>query len=180
MRQEPFDPNGVAALLAWSHTLSSTTLPAVAGLFMSHAKSSPMISCHCVDAIAGQGLNGDRYALGEGFYSGKNGWGAPVTLIQKEAIDAVNFGQQANFRPEMLRRNILTVNIDLSLLLGRTFRCGKTVLRGVKPYPPCAHLAYLLGKPEVLKYFAHACGIGADIVEGGSIQVGDCIELADE
>ena len=139
-----------------------------------------MISCHGVDAIAGTGLSSDRYAIGQGYYSGQNGWGAQVTLIQKEALDAVNAGHQANFQAEMLRRNILTIHIDLSKLLGHTFRCGAAVLRGIRPYPPCAHLAYLLGKPDVLKFFAYSCGIGAEIVVGGSIQIGDPIELIDE
>ena len=77
----------------------------------------------------------------------------------------------------MMRRNIVTQNIKLDTLIGHEFRCGEAILRGTKPFPPCAHLAYLLGRKEVLKYFAYCGGIGADVVVDGSISVGDTLSI---
>ena len=123
------------------------------------------------------GLIGDRYFNKTGFYSNVEGWGAQVTLIQHEAIQAVNTGYAAEFTGSMLRRNIVTQNINLELLIGKTFSCGACILRGTKLFPPCMHLAELLGKPEVLKYFAYCGGIGADVISGEEIKVHDSITI---
>ena len=136
-----------------------------------------MVGVDSVRTVAGKGIDGDRYATGKGFYSNKEGWGANVTLIQAEAIAAVNKGHSTDFTGAMLRRNLVTSNVKLDTLIGRNFRCGTTVLRGAKPFPPCAHLAYLLGRHGVLKYFAYCGGSGATVVAGGQIRVGDRIEL---
>ena len=129
-------------------------LPMVLDLYIADAKGQPMVSVDVVHAVANRGLAGDRYFLGTGFYSNMNGWGANVTLIQSEAIAAVNLGHQAHFTAAMLRRNIVTGNVRLENLIGKHFGCGSAVLRGTKPFPPCRHLADLLGQREVLKYFA--------------------------
>ncbi|HEY2839160.1 MAG TPA: MOSC domain-containing protein [Pirellulales bacterium] len=138
-----------------------------------------MLGVQSVRAVANRGLVGDRYYLGTGFYSNIPGWGANVTLIQSEALAAINVGYEASFTGAMLRRNIITANLDLETLIGREFRCGDALLRGLRRFPPCTHLAHLLGRPEVLKYFAHCGGIGAAIVSDGEIEVTDRIELLD-
>ena len=130
-------------------------------------------------AIAGRGLEGDRYHSKTGFYSNREGWGAEVTLIQSEAIDAVNVGYSTDFDASILRRNLLTSNVKLDLLIGRNFRCGTAILRGTKPFPPCARLAYLTGRREVLKYFAYCGGIGATVIRTGTISVGADLEVID-
>jgi hypothetical protein len=152
-------------------------VPTVVGLYLAAAKAEPMLHQEVVEAVAQKGLIGDRYFLGTGYYSHQEGWGANVTLIQSEAIAAINVGHQSDFTAAMLRRNILTAEIDLTRLLDHDFRCGNAVLRGMKPYPPCAHLAFVLGRREVLKYFAYCGGIGAQVITGGRIQIGDRIEF---
>ncbi len=152
-------------------------VPAVSSLYITHAQALPMVCVDAVAAVMGRGLIGDRYYNQTGFYSNIAGWGAQVTLIQAEAIQAINSGHGAVFDGAMLRRNLVTRNIALEQLIGKTFRCGTAILRGTKPFPPCAHLAYLLGKPEVLKYFAHCGGIGAEVIASGEIQLDDRIEI---
>ena len=149
-------------------------------IFITHAAGKPMVSVESVSAIAEQGLEGDRYFLGNGFYSDKEGWGANVTLIESEAINAVNVGHSTDFTAAMLRRNLVTSGIRLNSLIGRDFHCGGAILHGTKPFPPCMHLAYLLGRSDVLKYFAYCSGIGARVVFGGQICAGDHIELIDK
>ena len=149
-------------------------------IYITDAAAKPMVAVDSVLALADQGLEGDRYCLGNGFYSDKEGWGANVTLIQSEAIDGVNVGHSTDFTGAMLRRNLVTSGIKLNLLIGRDFRCGEAILHGTKPFPPCTHLAYLLGRSDVLKYFAYCSGIGANVVSGGRIDVGDQIELLEE
>lgn len=152
-----------------------TSEPIVAEIYIAEAKCLPMINCESIMAVADRGLIGDRYYNKTGFYSNISGWGAQVTLIQEEAIQAVNSGHNSAFTGAMLRRNLVTKNIPLDRLIGKKFSCGDAVLRGIKPFPPCAHLAYLIGKHEVLKYFAYCGGIGAEVVVGGEIRVRDRI-----
>lgn len=147
--------------------------PIVTSLHIAPTGGAAMQSHEQVRAIANRGLEGDRYSLNTGYYSNKDGWGAQVTLIQSEAIEAVNRGYHIDFTGAMLRRNIVTQGIKLEDLIGRNFACGEAILFGVKPYPPCAHLAYLLGRPEVLKYFAYCGGIGASVIQAGLVKLGD-------
>ncbi len=147
----------------------------VEGLYLTHSKGEPLVSMECVTAEAEKGIVGDRYHLGTGFYSNQNGWGASVTLIESEAISAINAGHRAEYTGAMLRRNIVTSNVRLESLIGREFQCGAAVLRGLKPYPPCAHLALLLGRREILKYLAYCGGIGAEVISSGAIWVDDLI-----
>lgn len=152
-------------------------VPIVTGLYITDTKELPMVSVEAVTAISERGLVGDRYYNNTGFYSNVAGWGAQVTLIQQEAIDAVNSGYAGEFTGAMLRRNIVTQNVDLESLIGKTFYCGTSILRGTKSFPPCSHLTNLLGKPEVLKYFAYCGGIGADVLVDGEIKIHDSISI---
>ena len=153
--------------------------PRIECLYVTHGAGEPMCAVTSVCAIAERGLKGDRYCEGKGTYSAytDRGWGANVTLIQSEAIEAINQGHQTEFTGEMLRRNIVTSNIKLESLVGHHFRCGSATLKATKQFPPCAHLALLLDCREVLKYFAYCGGIGATVVAGGEFKVGDRIEV---
>ena len=149
----------------------------ITALYITPAKSQPLIDVAQVEAIAGRGLVGDRYYLGTGYYSGKPGWGANVSLLAAEAIDAVNAGHAQHFTGAMLRRNIVTRGIDVETLIGREFQLGTAVLRGLKRYPPCRHLAELCGAPELIRYLAYCGGIGAEVVASGVIAVGDEVTI---
>jgi MOSC domain-containing protein YiiM len=122
------------------------------------------------------GLAGDRYATGKGFYSGDTEWDAHVTLIQQEPFDELLAQHGLTVEPKCLRRNLITKNIGLSYLIGRDFQIGETVvLRGRKAWPPCAHIMKLTGIGEAINHLAKQCGIGADVLVGGTIRVGDSI-----
>jgi MOSC domain-containing protein YiiM len=124
--------------------------------------------------MAGVGLSGDRCATGSGFYSGKSEWDAHVTLIQREPFDLLAAEHGVRLDPEELRRNLITRGVNLAALVGREFRIGEqVVLRGRKPWPPCAHIVQLSGRIEIFKYLSKRCGIGADVLVGGTIRVGD-------
>ena len=61
--------------------------------------------------------------------------------------------------------------------IGKRFRIGdQVVLYGRKLWPPCKHIVELSGRPEIFKLrIAKKCGIGADVLVGGQIKVGDAI-----
>src|SRR5687767_2650475 len=95
-----------------------------------------------VKAIAGVGLEGDRYATRNGKYSDTPGTGREVTLVEREAIAAVR-ADGLDLADHETRRNLLTEGVPLNHLVGRTFRVGDVVLRGVRLAEPCSYLAGL-------------------------------------
>ncbi len=142
------------------------------GIFTSPNSGLPMIGHSHVRAIAHAGLEGDRYANQSGHYSGVKVWDAHVTLIQSESFVG------SDIVPEDLRRNLLTEKMDLNDLVGRPFQIGESVvLYGRKAWPPCFHIARQLHRKHVMKHFSDRGGIGADILKGGLIQVGDSISV---
>jgi MOSC domain-containing protein YiiM len=134
-----------------------------------------MATVDTVDAVAGRGLRGDRYFKGEGGPRRAPEPGREVTLIEQEAIE--NAAQEASidFHSTDSRRNIVTRGVDLNDLVGKEFRVGQAVLRGIELCEPCSHMIQLSGK-RVLRSLVHHGGIRADIVSDGLIQVGDPIE----
>jgi MOSC domain-containing protein YiiM len=136
----------------------------------------PMVSHEVIDVIANVGIAGDRYATGQGFYTGVSEWDAHVTLIQQEPFDILAAEHGVSIEPGELRRNLVTRGIDLDALIGRRFRIGgQAVLRGRKAWPPCAHIVKHSGRVEIFKFLARQCGIGADVLVSGTIRVGDPI-----
>lgn len=135
-----------------------------------------MDSHEVIDMIANVGIAGDRYATGQGFYSGVSEWDAHVTLIRQEPFDVLAAEHGVRMEPSELRRNLVTRGIDLDSLVGRRFRIGgQAVLRGRSVWPPCAHIVRHSGRTEIFKFLARQCGIGADVMVGGTIRVGDPI-----
>jgi MOSC domain-containing protein YiiM len=145
------------------------------GIFTALESVQPMGSHESIEVIPA-GLAGDRYATGKGFYSGDAEWDAHVTLIQQEAFDDLLAQRGMTVEPRELRRNLVTRNINLNWLIGRDFQIGESVvLRARKVWPPCLHIIKLTGKGEAINFLAKQCGIGADVVVGGTIRIGDPI-----
>jgi len=148
----------------------------LAGIYVVDTPGDPMQSVDEIKAVAGRGLEGDRYAEGEGTFSGNPGAGRQVTLIEREAVDAVVRDYGIELTPGDTRRNLVTEGVSLNHLVGREFRVGKVVLRGVRLSEPCAHLEKLT-RAGVRQALIHRGGLRADIIEGGSIKVGDAISV---
>lgn len=127
-----------------------------------------------VKAVAGAGLEGDRYFLGIGTFSKSPGAGREVTLIEVEAIEALDREKSISLHPGEARRNLVTRGVPLNHLVGREFKVGEARLRGVRLCEPCSHLEGLTSE-GVLTGLVHRGGLRADIISGGTIRVGDAI-----
>ncbi|MFT4040807.1 MAG: MOSC domain-containing protein [Thermomicrobiales bacterium] len=149
----------------------------VIAIHITSGASEPMQSLDRAEAIAGQGLSGDRYQTGSGFYSQTptTPGARELTLIAEEALNAVAVETGIEIPLHEHRRNITTRGIDVDALLGQQFRIGGALCEGVRACPPCNHLDELTGKP-LLKPLAQRGGLRARIVTGGEIRVGDRIE----
>ena len=138
---------------------------------------APMEARDAAQAVAGVGLGGDRYAEKNGKHSQTPGTGREITLVEREAIAAVR-ADGVELADHETRRNLLTEGVPLNHLVGATFRVGDVVLRGVRLAEPCAYLEGLT-RSGVRQALVHRGGLRAEIVEGGTIEVGDAIVLAD-
>jgi MOSC domain-containing protein len=127
-----------------------------------------------VDAIAGRGLEGDRYYEGGGTFFEERKPGQDLTLIEAEAIEGLASEDGIVLGPGESRRNVVTRGIGLNDLVGRRFAVGEVECVGRRLCDPCSHLQKLT-KPGVLKGLANRGGLRADIVRGGRLTVGDSV-----
>ena len=130
------------------------------------------------ELVAGRGIVGDRYYAETGTFSPD----APdadheLTLVAVEEISAFNAATGRSLSSGELRRNIVTRGVDLNAFVGREFLVGSVRVRGIRLCEPCSYLAGLVGS-EVLPALVHRAGLRAGIVEGGTIRVGDQLEVA--
>lgn len=123
-----------------------------------------------VEAIAGQGLRGDRYATGEGsFNKGKQG-NRQVTLINGA------FFEGSGFEYADSRRNIITMDVELMRLIGREFQIGRARFRGVKYCTPCVRPSKISDTERNFKViFFDRGGLIAEVIESGVIRSGDLV-----
>jgi MOSC domain-containing protein YiiM len=128
----------------------------VVAIHIGPTRLEPMTSVVKVNAIAGAGLEGDRYAREEGSFSKKLP-NNQLTLIEEEALEAAARDYQLELSAAESRRNILTAGIALNHL---------------KLCEPCGHLKKLTRK-EVIAALKHRGGLRAEILEGGPIRAGD-------
>jgi MOSC domain-containing protein YiiM len=150
----------------------------VEAIHISDAGSRPMQSLERVRAIAGVGLEGDRYATGSGHYSHDLKVDRDITLIEAEEIAALAAGAGIELAPGETRRNVTTRGIRLNDLVGRRFRIGAVECLGTRLCEPCQYLTDLLGKP-VLEPLVHRAGLRARIVTGGELAVGEEVVVLD-
>lgn len=137
--------------------------------------SENLVSVPEVQAIAGQGLQGDRYFEKAGTFSNKPGTGRQVTLIELEAVEALKRDYHINLHPTQTRRNIVTREVPLNHLVGKQFRLGQdVVVEGKRLCEPCEHLESLTLK-GVVDGLLHRGGLRADILKSGTIRVDDPI-----
>ena len=139
---------------------------------------APMCAVREVKAVAGRGLEGDRYFAHTGTYSDTPGTGRDVTLIESEQIAQVEQQLGVTLKPGDSRRNITTRAVSLNELVDKEFSVGEVRLRGMRLCEPCEYVQGLVGVDGLLKALLHRGGLRCDIVSGGTIRVGDEIVIS--
>jgi MOSC domain-containing protein YiiM len=141
----------------------------------------PMSAVDEAKAVAGRGLEGDRYFLKKGtFTDNPNTTGRQVTLIESEAIDALERDYGVKIVSTDARRNIVTRGVPLNHLIGEEFSVGGVRMLGVRLDEPCNHMASLVdeaAKDKIRLGLMHRGGLRADILNDGVIRVGDVVEF---
>lgn len=154
--------------------LEPMTPGSVHAIHLIERRAGPAVAVDAVSAVAGRGLEGDRYFLREGTFSRKEAPGRHLTLIEAEALEALERDCGIALPPGASRRNLTTRGVALNHLVDRTFTIGGVTLRGIELCEPCGHLERLT-EPGVRAGLVHRGGLRAQILEGGTILVGDTV-----
>lgn len=141
----------------------------VEGIYIAAEHGELPESVGSVRALAGRGLEGNRY-----FFDGNAPSGTALTLIAAEAVEAMEREHGISIQPRESRRNVVTRGIDVNDLVGKRFRVGDVECRGVELCEPCRDLEKMT-KPGIIKGLLHRGGLNADILSDGQISVGDAV-----
>jgi len=136
-----------------------------------------MVAVDEVRAVAGKGLQGDRYLNQTGKFSDRPGPARQLTLIELESLEALQTENATTLSPLESRRNIVTRGVPLNHLVNRRFRLGEVVARGIRLCEPCEYLEEITQK-KVISGLMHRGGLRAEILEGGTVRIGDPIRPA--
>jgi MOSC domain-containing protein YiiM len=134
-----------------------------------------MMSVPEVLALPGRGLEGDRYFVEEGTWSDHPAGDNQLTLIEKEAIEAIERDGGIKIDPGDARRNLVTEGVALNHLVGQEFKIGSVLVKGLRLCEPCRHLEELT-KPGLRKALIHRGGLRAEILSEGTVRVGDAVD----
>jgi MOSC domain-containing protein YiiM len=139
-----------------------------------------MENVESIEAVAGEGLVGDRYGAGIGAaqFKGRRKPENEVTLIASEAIETANDEFNMTIAHLDTRRNLLTSGAPLNDLVRKTFRVGPVLLRGLELCEPCGYLERRT-YPFIRMALKNRGGLRCCVVEGGEIRVGDAIVTAE-
>jgi MOSC domain-containing protein YiiM len=147
----------------------------VTGIFTASAAGAVSVAHEACRTVDGVGLEGDRYATGEGTFSKAGRNGQALTLVSEESIAQAQ-ANGADIDATTVRRNVITRGIVLEPLIGHCFTIGTATFRATRLAEPCAHLERIT-HPGVLRAMVHLGGIRADVVNDGEIRVGDAIRM---
>ncbi len=134
---------------------------AVASIHIAADGGAPMHDAGKMRAVAGRGLEGDRYHEGRGHYSDHPGPMREVSLIEEETVEALKRDHEMEVTSGETRRNVVARSVPLNHLVGREFRVGEAVLEGVEL---CDHLGAVTGKRGLLPNLIHRGGLHARVL----------------
>jgi MOSC domain-containing protein YiiM len=148
----------------------------VEGIYIAPRRKELPSGAGSVEAVAGKGLEGDRYFADDGTFSDDpRSNGRDLTLVEAEAIERLARDTGVELAPAETRRNVVTRGVALNDLVGRRFTVGEAECIGRRLCDPCSHLQKLT-QPGVLKGLVDRGGLRADIVRGGVIRPGDRLQ----
>ena len=119
----------------------------------------------------GKGIVNDRYY---GNFKEKK---EQVTLINLEEINNFNNQIKVNIDAKDFRRNIIISGINLNELINKKIKINEVTLIIHEICQPCKYLQDKLKTPGLVKMLVNKSGVRAEIINSGSLSVGDTIKI---
>jgi MOSC domain-containing protein YiiM len=139
----------------------------VEAIFISAERGHLPHGVESVRAVAGKGLEGNRY-----FDTGRAE--QELTLIEAEQLEATLAEHGLEIDAAATGRNVLTRDVRLNDLVGRRFRVGELECRGIELCEPCTTMESRTA-PGAIKAMVHRAGLNAEILVGGQLRPGDAV-----
>jgi MOSC domain-containing protein YiiM len=137
----------------------------VEAIFISAKRGDSPHPVESVRAVAGKGLEGNRY-----FDTGRPH--QELTLIEAEQLERVAAEDGLDIDAAATGRNLLTRGVDLNALVGKRFRVGAIECRGIELCEPCTTMEARTA-PGAIKALVHRAGLNAEILIDGELRPGD-------
>ena len=119
----------------------------------------------------GKGIVNDRYY---GNFKEKK---EQVTLISLEEINNFNNQIKQNIDAKNFRRNIIVSGINLNLYINKKIKINEVILKIHEICQPCKYLQDRLKIQDLVKKLVNKSGVRAEILNSGSLSVGDAIKI---
>ncbi|CAG7856413.1 hypothetical protein MCAMS1_00883 [biofilm metagenome] len=150
----------------------------VIAMFVAPARHAGQIAVTSVQLKTGKGIVGDRF-----FGFRKTQPGRNMTLIEWEVIEEFKRSYQLNIPLNATRRNLITKGVRLNDLVGKTFKIGHIVCRGIELCEPCKVMSRQfpgtsLSDIDIIRHFNGKAGIRASVIAGGIVDLGDNVNLS--
>jgi MOSC domain-containing protein YiiM len=147
-------------------------------IYLTAEGGAPMEQVPEVQAVAGRGLEGDRYAERKGYWTNVDE--CQVTLIEEEGLDEIRASTEVQVSNGEHRRNIITRGVRLLDLVGRRFKVGEATFEFDRPRPPCRYIQSRSEHGMTKALGRNRGGICARVVQSGAIRAGDAIDVLDK
>jgi hypothetical protein len=156
--------------------------PQIHAIYIASQAGESMTQLTQAEIVAGEGIVGDRYAMGMGAFSKTKPKIRHVSIIALSAIESANnkllAKKQIAFDPDDTRRNIVISGIsedELNGLVGKTFYLGDLAFKGTELCEPCQRPAHLLKRPDFMSAFEGCGGLRAEALASGYLTPGSTL-----
>lgn len=161
-------------------TRSGPNNASLIGIFVAPAAGQPMRAVQSVHAVAGSGLQGDRYGEHAGFWKATDA--CQVTLITEYELNRArthDLDLKSKLANGQHRRNLVIRGLTPKQLAGRRFKIGTAAFVCIKPRPPCGYLDQVEGE-GLCRALGRNSGLCIGVIDSGMVSVGDAVELLDD
>jgi len=138
-------------------------------LWVKRAHKGPMDAQTAIELVPARGVAG----------SADRGGRRQVTLLEREVWEAMMRELGSDAAPETRRANVLVSGIDLRKSRGRVLRIGQARVRIAGEVKPCERMEETVPGLRALMFPDWRGGAFAEILEGGSVAVGDTVAWDD-
>lgn len=139
-------------------------------IWIKRFRRGPMDPAPAATLVAGRGLVGNANQGGK----------RQVTIIAREAWEAVQRELGENLAPETRRANLLVSGVDLVDTRGRVLRIGACRVRVYGETKPCWQMEEAHAGLQSALRPEWRGGAFAEVLDGGRIAVGDRVEWLEE